>query len=281
MKMLSIETLTIGRKLTNIELYEVFGCGNSGGMRRAKKTNSLIIISSHVESIYEDRWDGDILLYTGMGLNGDQSLDFNQNKTLNESSINGVQVFLFEQFKVNEYTYLGPVELIKIPYTEQQPGQNGQIRTVYIFPLKLKIGERYIDPVAVQTWQENKQKKAKKLSITELKDRALKSNAQSNEYKTTVKQYVRNEYVVEYAKRLANGICQLCDQPAPFKDKKGLSYLETHHIVWLARGGKDTIFNTVALCPNCHKRMHILDLEQDKAKLWAQNKHLSPENIAS
>ena len=181
MKMLSIETLTIGRKLTNIELYEVFGCGNSGGMRRAKKTNSLIIISSHVESIYEDRWDGDVLLYTGMGLNEDQSLDFNQNKTLNESSINGVQVFLFEQFKVNEYTYIGPVELIQAPYTEQQPGQNGQIRTVYIFPLKLKIGERYIDPVAVQTWQKNKQKKAKKLSITELKDRALKSNAQSNE----------------------------------------------------------------------------------------------------
>lgn len=38
--MLSIDTLNIGQKLTNIELYEVFGCGNSGGMRRAKKTNS-------------------------------------------------------------------------------------------------------------------------------------------------------------------------------------------------------------------------------------------------
>lgn len=279
--MLSIETLDIGQKLTNVELYEVFGCGNSGGMRRAKKTNSLIIISSHVESIYEDRWDGDVLLYTGMGLNGDQSLDFNQNKTLNESSVNGVQVYLFEQFKVNEYTYLGPVELSGKPYTEQQPGQDGQIRTVYIFPLKLKVGERYIDQATAQTWQANKQKKVKKLSIAELKDRALKSNAQSNAYKSTVKQYVRNEYVVEYAKRLANGICQLCDQPAPFKDKKGVPYLETHHIVWLAKGGEDTIFNTVALCPNCHKRMHVLDLEQDKAKLLTIIEHLALENRVS
>lgn len=281
MKILSINTLDIGQKLTNIELYEIFGCGNSGGMRRAKKTNSLIIISSHVESIYEDRWDGDILLYTGMGLNGDQSLEFNQNKTLNESPINGVQVFLFEQFKVNEYTYLGPVELIQAPYTEKQPGQNGQLRTVYIFPLKLKTGERYIDQDAVQTWRKKKQKQAKKLSLAELEERALKSNAQSSEYKTTVNQYARNEYVVEYAKRLANGVCQLCDQPAPFKDQKGIPYLETHHIVWLAQGGEDTIFNTVALCPNCHKRMHILDLEQDKAKLLNTIEHLALENRVS
>lgn len=276
--MLSIETLNIGQKLTNNELYAVFSCGNSGGMRRAKKTNSLIIISSYVESIYEDRWDGDVLLYTGMGLNGDQSLDFNQNKTLNESPVNGVQVFLFEQFKVNEYTYLGSVELIKEPYTEQQPGQNGQLRTVYIFPLKLKAGERYIDQDAVKTWQENKQKQAKKLTIAELEKRALKSNAQSNEYKTTVKQYARNEYVVEYAKRLANGICQLCDQPAPFKDKKGSPYLETHHIQWLARGGEDTIYNTVALCSNCHKRMHVLDAAEDKAKLVTSIQKLAVEN---
>jgi 5-methylcytosine-specific restriction enzyme A len=279
--MLSIDNLIVGQKLTNNELYEVFGCGNSGGMRRAKKTNSLIIISSHVESIYEDRWEDDVLLYTGMGLNGDQALDFNQNRTLNESSVNGVQVYLFEQFRVNEYTYLGQVELNNKPYTEQQPGQNGQLRTVYIFPLKLKTGERYIDQVTIHTWQEKKQKQAKKLSLTELQDRALKSNPQCNEYKTTVRQYVRNEYVVEYAKRLARGICQLCDQAAPFHDRKGRPYLETHHIVWLAKGGEDTIFNTVALCPSCHKRMHVLDLEQDKDKLLTTIKGLVLENPLS
>lgn len=189
---------------------------------------------------------------------------------MSQSQVNGVQVFLFEQFKVNEYTYLGPVELISEPYTEQQPGQNGHLRTVYIFPLKLKNGERYIDEETIQTWQEKRQKQAKKLSLDELKDRVSKSNPISNEYKTVVKQYVRSAYVVEYAKRLAKGVCQLCDQPAPFHDKKGIPYLETHHIVWLARGGEDTISNTVALCPNCHKRMHLLDLEEDKVKLLSR-----------
>lgn len=278
--MLDIDNLSIGQKLTNIELYEVFGCGNSGGMRRAKKTNSLIIISSHVASIYEDRWDADILLYTGMGLNGDQSLEFNQNRTLNQSRTNGVQVFLFEQFKVNEYTFLGPVELVNEPYIELQPDLNGDIRKVYIFPLQLKTCERYIDQKTAQTWHENKQKQAKKLSMDELKHRALEGNPKSNAYKTTVQQYVRSAYVVEYAKRLASGICQLCEQPAPFRDKKSMPYLETHHIVWLARGGEDTISNTVALCPNCHKRMHILDLEADKTKLLSKIKLLALENPA-
>jgi 5-methylcytosine-specific restriction protein A len=79
--------------------------------------------------------------------------------------------------------------------------------------------------------------------------------------------YERNAYVSEYAKRRANGICQLCEREAPFKNKDGELYLETHHVEWLSKGGTDTLDNTVALCPNCHRKMHVLDLEEDKSKL--------------
>jgi 5-methylcytosine-specific restriction enzyme A len=44
-------------------------------------------------------------------------------------------------------------------------------------------------------------------------------------------------------------------------------YLECHHIVWLAEGGEDTIANTVALCPNCHRKMHVLNRKVDKEQL--------------
>lgn len=53
-------------------------------------------------------------------------------------------------------------------------------------------------------------------------------------------------------------------------NKQGEPYLETHHIVWLARGGEDSIENTVALCPNCHKKMHVLDLPTDVAKIMTK-----------
>ena len=44
-------------------------------------------------------------------------------------------------------------------------------------------------------------------------------------------------------KERAEGICQLCNKPAPFYNKKGEPYLECHHIVWIARGGADEVYN--------------------------------------
>ena len=58
-------------------------------------------------------------------------------------------------------------------------------------------------------------------------------------------------------------VCELCGQQAPFNDKNGNPYLECHHIIWLSKGGSDSIDNTVALCPNCHKKMHIIADEKD------------------
>lgn len=55
----------------------------------------------------------------------------------------------------------------------------------------------------------------------------------------------------------ANGICQKCHQPAPFiRRKNGVPYLEVHHVVHLADGGDDTVENAVAICPNCHRKIH-------------------------
>jgi len=82
----------------------------------------------------------------------------------------------------------------------------------------------------------------------------------------------QNGKIAELARRRANGICQLCDQPAPFANTKGEPYLESHHIIWLFQGGEDTVENTVALCPNCHKKMHILNRNSDKRKLIEEAK---------
>lgn len=91
---------------------------------------------------------------------------------------------------------------------------------------------------------------------------------------SVVNSYSRNRYISEFAKRRANGICQLCGKPAPFIDQKGRPYLETHHIEWLADGGADSIENTVALCPNCHRKMHTLNLPEDVERL----KHIISDN---
>ncbi len=81
--------------------------------------------------------------------------------------------------------------------------------------------------------------------------------------------FVRSTEVVMATRKRANGVCQYCNKPAPFFDKKGNPYLEVHHVIWLSRGGKDSTDNTVALCPNCHTRMHVLDKAEDVEKLEA------------
>lgn len=77
----------------------------------------------------------------------------------------------------------------------------------------------------------------------------------------------RNPYVTQHTKDRAKGICDLCGQVAPFKDKDENPYLESHHVITLADNGLDAIYNTVAICPNCHRRIHILKLKSDNDKL--------------
>ncbi|MGE6148992.1 HNH endonuclease [Aeromonas media] len=54
----------------------------------------------------------------------------------------------------------------------------------------------------------------------------------------------------------ADGRCEFCECSAPFLKEDGQPYLEIHHVTPLAEGGSDRVSNTVALCPNCHRRMH-------------------------
>jgi hypothetical protein len=56
--------LSPGTVMNNQELCDVFKCSPQGGMRRSKKTNTLVIISNYVQSIYDDRWIGDEFHYT-------------------------------------------------------------------------------------------------------------------------------------------------------------------------------------------------------------------------
>lgn len=101
----------------------------------------------------------------------------------------------------------------------------------------------------------------KHLSLEQLKSFSQKKESTRDVKKVTV--FARNIYVKEFAKRVAAGVCQLCENSSPFRDKMDEPFLEVHHVNYLSRGGGDSVENVVALCPNCHRKVHILELKED------------------
>ena len=129
--------------------------------------------------------------------------------------------------------------------------------------------QKQYDAINDEFSEEERIKYAYKIDLEELKKIAKKC---ANHKEITISERTdrhRSPEIASYAKRRAAGVCQLCQKTAPFKDKYGEPYLEAHHVNWLSRGGEDSIDNVVALCPNCHRKMHVIDDTKDVRKLLA------------
>ena len=264
------DSLYIGEIVDNTRIVNVFKCSTQGGMRRSLETNTLVLISDHTKSIYDDQWvSKDILHFTGIGLEGDQQIAQAPNKTLANAEVNKVSLFLCEAYARGRYLFRGRGKLFDEPYEAKQPDRNNQLRNVWIFPIIIVYeGAGYQVPDAlIEKKRGLKKILAKTLTDKALFFRAVHSNNRPVSRQTASATFEPNVYVSELAHRRSGGFCQLCHEPAPFTDNKDAPYLESHHIHRLSGGGEDTVENTVALCPNCHRKMHVLNLKVDVNKL--------------
>ena len=74
---------------------------------------------------------------------------------------------------------------------------------------------------------------------------------------TTATVFDRNPFVIAATLRRAGGKCEGCGTKEMFISKvTGEPYLEVHHVTFLADQGSDSTANTLALCPNCHRKRH-------------------------
>ncbi|WP_430789132.1 HNH endonuclease [Virgibacillus flavescens] len=87
---------------------------------------------------------------------------------------------------------------------------------------------------------------------------ASRSTVYPEPYEVATRAFKRNADVIGEVLIRANGICENCEKEAPFKRASdGTPYLEVHHNKRLADGGKDTVDNAIAVCPNCHRELHF------------------------
>lgn len=152
METINIKDYIIGDSYTRDEIMASFKVSGQGGMMRSHATNTLVLISNHSKSLYDDHWYGGVMRYTGMGQIGNQNLYHAQNKTLLESNKNGITVHFFEIFKdtiKRKYVYKGIVKLVGSPFTEKQLDAANNYRLAWIFPIRAIQGPEmeFIDEI--------------------------------------------------------------------------------------------------------------------------------------
>ena len=208
--------LSIGQILKNADIVEKFKCGNMGGMRRSKTTDTLVIVSDYTKGIYHDKWIGGVLHYTGMGKNGDQDINWAQNATLAGCGHNGVDVHLFEVIDAGEYIYCGRIELVDKPYTETQPGEDGNPRKVWMFPIRpVPDNDVKKPPMFVFKDMEDFKNRGKDVDAEYMKVLAAKKKGGSLELTETVPDGMDGGFILTYG-----GIEENCTIKALFDAKR-------------------------------------------------------------
>lgn len=82
----------------------------------------------------------------------------------------------------------------------------------------------------------------------------------------TTPRFVRKPGVCARVRMRAEGQCEACGKPAPFRDSAANPFLEVHHVRPLADGGPDRDDNAIAVCPNCHRELHYGIEKEDRRK---------------
>ncbi len=243
----------VGCSYNRWELNDMYGGERYKGISTPADRNLIFIFTSESGDAYgyEDGFrPDDRYLYTGEGREGDMTMD-GGNKAIRDHRTSDIGLHLFEGEPFPWIiTYRGEYE-----YDDHQwkilPDENGEQRDAIRFLLKPVGGTEIkikgnLDTLSDEQLYRNAKRGAPNPGET-TSNNAGPSSGQS---------YTRSEVVKQFALKMADGTCQGCSEEAPFLDSAGEPYLEVHHLHSRADGGPDDPNNVLAICPNCHRRVH-------------------------
>lgn len=136
----------VGKSYTNDQIRFSLDLENLGGIRpsldaRRNLRHVAVLTAAEdsgklpTENPYQDRIEGNILIYTAQGREGDQSL-VGRNKRLVEQYSAPTPFFGFTNIGRQTYRFLGLLELLR-HYQENQADKKGAIRKVWIFEFRI------------------------------------------------------------------------------------------------------------------------------------------------
>lgn len=239
----------VGQRYDRWELHDEYGGQRYYGIATPADYSAVFLFTgdSGEEYGYEDKFlSNGRYLYTGEGQEGDMTWD-GGNAAIRDHQRNGEELHVFEDADDPwVVTYVGQFEYVD-HRIDELPDESGDLRDAFRFELRPVGGE------------EIKTENPDQLDLDELYQRAKESSPTESTTSTASpsrQTYTRSEIVKRYALREADGVCQGCSEEAPFTGEDGEPFLEVHHLYRRSDGGADDPDNVVALCPNCHRRVH-------------------------
>lgn len=151
-----------GHNYTHEDIFRGLAVGNAGGIRvntnddgtvrRAVLFTSVPTARIAAENPYHDRLEGDVLVYTGAGQEGDQPLG-GQNKRLLEQPIQAFPIYGFQLLENRRsknmgrrrWRFLGMLSFLR-HYKEYQIDVRGAARSVWIFEFRVLADFQRIAP---------------------------------------------------------------------------------------------------------------------------------------
>lgn len=235
------------------DIHARFGGQQQGGIITPAE-HPLVIIITGEEGLahgYADkvRPDG-VFEYFGEGQTGDMAMH-KGNRAIADHSSNGKSLLLFR--KAKDGLIFEDEMVYENHHIERARDSHGTERDAIVFELRpLSAVAEVVEQLEIESSQ------PKQVDLKSLRSRAyeaagIKPGKRVAGFRNV---YERSEDVRGYVLARAKGCCEGCEADAPFKRKDGSPYLEPHHIRRVSDGGPDDPSFVIALCPNCHRRVH-------------------------
>jgi 5-methylcytosine-specific restriction protein A len=246
------------------DLHSRWGGQRQGGISTPGQHNLILLFTGEAgkQHGYRDELSEDgVFLYTGEGQRGDMQF-ISGNRAIRDHTLNGKDLHLFKQGRKGFVQYVGQMVCTGWQYSVASDTQR-QERKAIVFELVP------IEGFTVEGTNVSEAHELEHESLEALRQKALADSALARtpaERKAVWRR--RSRAIKLYVLKRASGKCEGCDTPAPFKTMKGEPYLEPHHIRRLSDGGPDHPRWVVAVCPNCHCRVHYaVDAEEFNKRL--------------
>jgi 5-methylcytosine-specific restriction protein A len=241
------------------DLHDQYGGQRQGGISTPSQYPFILLFTgeSGEQHGYADGWSADgLFLYTGEGQQGNMAF-VRGNAAIRDHIDDGKDLHLFAQIKKGYVRYLGQMVCTGF-HTQAGLDTTGQLLQMLIF--ELTPLSAFAEPTLSETVSPPLPALDTSLSLDDLRNKALADAAPIRhpvERQTFYRQ--RSQWIRLYALRRAKGQCEGCGIAAPFLTPDGQPYLEVHHIRRLSDGGPDHPQWVVAICPNCHRRVHYAE----------------------